>query len=55
MSDDVLETDDAQTEYSLPKIWVKRTHAYTADTKLSSSSPPHVLLESLGMRLIYVL
>ena len=27
----------------------KRAHAYTADTKLSSS--PRVLLESLGMRL----
>ena len=27
----------------------KRAHAYTADTRLSSSSP-RVLLESLGMR-----
>ena len=42
---------DAQTEYSLPKVWVKLAHAYTADTRLSSSSsPPHVLLESLGMK-----
>ena len=42
---------DAQTEYSLPKVWVKLAHAYTADTRLSSSSsPPHMLLESLGMK-----
>ena len=26
-SDDVLEMEDAQTEYSLPKIWVKCAHA----------------------------
>ena len=36
---------------STPKIWVKLAHAYTADTRLSSSSPPRALLESLGMRL----
>ena len=29
MSDDVLETEDARTEYGLPKIWVKLAHAYT--------------------------
>ena len=51
MSDDVLEKEDAQTEYSLPKIWVKRAHAYKTDTRLSSSSPPHTLLESLETRL----
>ena len=33
MSDDVLETEDAQTEYGLPKIWVKLAHAYTADNQ----------------------
>ena len=33
-SDDVLETEDAQTEYGLPKIWVKLTHA----TRLIPSS-----------------
>ena len=26
-SDDVLETEDARTEYGLPKIWVKLAHA----------------------------
>ena len=51
MSDDVLE-EDARTEYGLPKTWVKLAHAYTADTRLASSSPPHALLESLGTRLI---
>ena len=50
MSDDVLEKEDAWTEYGLPKTWVKLAHAYTADTRLSSSSPPHALLESLGTR-----
>ena len=50
-SDDVLETEDARTEYGLPKIWVKLAHAYTADTRLSASSPPRALLESLGTRL----
>ena len=49
---DVLETEDARTEYGLPKIWVKLAHAYTADTRLSASSPPCALLESLGTRLI---
>ena len=28
----------------------QRAHAYTADTRLSSSSPPRALLESLGTR-----
>ena len=51
MSDDVLETEDARTEYSLPKIRVKLAHAYTTDTRLSSSPPPHALLESLGTKL----
>ena len=37
--------------YSLPKIWVKLAHTYTADTRLSPSSPPRALLESMGMRL----
>ena len=37
-------------QFTQPKIWVKRAHAYTADTRLSSSSP-RVLLESLGTRL----
>ena len=46
-----METEDARTEYDLPKVWVKLAHAYTADTRLSSSSPPCVLLESLGTRL----
>ena len=40
MSDDVLEMDNAWTEYGLPKIWVKLAHVYTTDTRLSSSSPP---------------
>ena len=53
MSDDVLETEDAWTEYGLTKIWVKLAHAYTADTRLSSSSPPHALLESLRTRLTF--
>ena len=39
MNDDVLETEDAWTEYCLPKIWVKCVHAYTADTRLSSPPP----------------
>ena len=30
---------------------LKLAHAYTADTRLSSSSPPRALLESLGTRL----
>ena len=47
MSDDVFEMEDARTEYGLPKIWVKLVGAYTADTRLSASSPPHTLLESL--------
>ena len=51
-SDDVLETEDARTEYSWPKIWVKLAHAYTADTRLSCSSTPRMLLESRGMRLM---
>ena len=51
MSDDVLEMEDAWTEYGLPKIWVKLAHAYTADTWLSSS-PLRTLLESLGARLM---
>ena len=50
MSDGVLETEDAQIENGLPKIWIKLAHAYTADTRLSSSSP-RTLLESLGTRL----
>ena len=50
-SGDVLEMEDARTEYGLPKILVKPAHVYTADTRLSSSSPPCALLESLGMRL----
>ena len=33
------------------QIWVKLVLAYMADTRLSSSSPMRVLLESLGMRL----
>ena len=45
-----LEMEDAWTEYCLPKIWVKLAHAYTADTRLSASSP-HAVLESLGTRL----
>ena len=49
MSDDVLETEDARTEYGLPKIGVKVAHAYTADTRLSSS-PLRALLESLGAK-----
>ena len=52
MSDDVLESEDAWTEYGLPKIWVKRAHAYTADTRLSTSSPLCAFLESLGTRLL---
>ena len=44
--------EDARTEYGLPKIWVKLAHAYTADTRLSSSSPPRAFLESLGTRLL---
>ena len=51
MSDDILETEDARTEYSLPKIWVKLAHVYTADTRLSSS-PLSAFLESLGTRLV---
>ena len=47
MSDDVLEMEDARTKYSLPKIWVKLADTYTTDTRLSVSSPPHTLLESL--------
>ena len=47
-SDDVLETEDARTEYGLPKIWVKLAHAYTADTRLSSSSPPRSLGEPVN-------
>ena len=43
--------EDVRTEYGLPKIWVKLVHAYMADTRLSSSSPPRALLESLGTRL----
>ena len=43
--------EDARTEYSLPKIWVKLLHAYTADARLSTSSPPRAFLESLGTRL----
>ena len=50
--DVVLEMEDARTEYSLTNIWVKLVHAYTADTRLSSSSPLHALLESLGTRLV---
>ena len=46
-SDDVLETEDARTEYGLPKIWVKCAHVYKADTRLSSSSPTRAFLESL--------
>ena len=49
----ILETEDARTEYGLPKIWVKFAHAYTADTRLSSFSPPRTLLESLGTRLVH--
>ena len=45
-----METENARTEYVLPKIWVKLAHAYIADTRLSSSSP-YALLESLGTRL----
>ena len=33
------------------KYLSKRAHAYTADTRFSSSSSPCVLLESQGMRL----
>ena len=44
-SDGVLETEDARTEYGLPKIGVKLAHAYTADTRLPSSSPPRELGE----------
>ena len=44
-------TEGARTEYGVPKIWVKLAHAYTADTRLSSSSPPRALLESVGTRL----
>ena len=47
-----METEDARTEYGLPKIRVKRAHAYMADTRLSASSPPCALLESLGTRLL---
>ena len=50
-SDGVLETEDARTEHGLPKIWIKLAHAYAADTRLSSSCPSRVLLESLGTRL----
>ena len=53
MSNDVLEMEDAQTEYGLPKIWVNLAHVYTADTRLSASSPPHTLMESLGTKLVY--
>ena len=47
--------EDARTEYGLPKIWVKLAHAYTADTRLSSSTPLRALLESLGTRLVCVI
>ena len=46
-----MEMENARTEYSPPKIWLKRANLYTADTRLSSSSPPRALLESLGTRL----
>ena len=49
-SDNILEMEDACTEYGLPKIWVKLAHAKMADTRLSSS-PPCMFLESLVMRL----
>ena len=51
MSDDVLEMEDARTEYGLPKIWVKLAHVYTADTRLFSSA--RARLESLETRLCY--
>ena len=51
MSDDILEKEDARTEYGLPKIWVKLAHVYTADSRLSSS-PPCAFLESLGTKLV---
>ena len=50
MSDDILETEDARTEYGLPKPWVKLAHAYTADSRLSTSSPLCMLLDSLITR-----
>ena len=40
--------EDARTEYGLPKVWVKHAHAYTADTRLSSSSPPCALGEPVN-------
>ena len=33
-------------------VYLKLAHAYTADTRLSASSPLHVLLESLGTGLL---
>ena len=46
-----METEDARTRHGLPKIWIKLAHAYTADTRLSSS-PLRALLESLVTRLL---
>ena len=37
--------EDARTEYGLPKIWLILAHAYMADTRLSSSSPPRAFGE----------
>ena len=40
--------DRIQFTQNLGKTW----HTYKADTRLSFSSPPCALLESLGMRLL---
>ena len=43
-------------EYGFPRIWGKLAHAYSAETRLSSSSPSCMWPpESLGMRLCGIL